>query len=646
MAKIFPIDYEEKNTIAPGDFVLFSDAEDWDKIKKAQYSNLKGEKGDTGTAATIAVGSTTTWAAGTSASVTNVRTSGAAVFNFTIPKGDKWDTGQTWPAIVSAAFNGDDIDFTEDDWNVVTLTNAKVDLKGDKGDTGTPWSAATITVGTTTTLDAWDSATVTNSGTSSAAVFNFGIPKWDTGDTGATWNWIASITSSKAWKTTTVTITETNGDSNSFTVEDWADGQGSGDVIWPNSSTDGDLALFDGATWKIIKDWGALTTKVFTLSSTSDTTNAQAAYDWYRAGKEAIILYSWNYYYFKSTATNSVYFAVNGYSILDNTDVTSLVQKTLTLALSGTTVTSISSRNMSLTSYNVLRTGKDYTTPYTPQYNWSPATKKYVDDSVSTLMGLGKFLSLWDATTGQPISFPLDTPYTYTTWDYFLVETVSSATPPVNYKPNGSSYSGTASSTTESEELAVWDIYIYDGTNWLLQLNHGKSVSFSEIAGDPTDNTALGNALGDKQDTLTAGTWINIDGNNEITNTWVTSVNGSTWAVTVEEAKVFEISDLTSAASLATATQAYTYAYTTGNYAVIRYAKGDYAYARGSTTAAYFTRIYWNWAVSSWNWLLTYTLKLTVSSWSVTAISQVFNSIDLSSTAPISWSNSTITLVI
>ena len=74
---------------------------------------------------------------------------------------------------------------------------------------------------------------------------------------------------------------------------------------------------------------------------------------------------------------------MNEYTTLDNTDVTSLVQKTLTLALSWTTVTSVSSWNMSLTNYNVLRTGKDYWTPYTPQYNGSPATKKYVDDSIS-----------------------------------------------------------------------------------------------------------------------------------------------------------------------------------------------------------------------------------------------------------------------
>jgi hypothetical protein len=52
--------------------------------------------------------------------------------------------------------------------------------KGDTGDTGTNGTngtAATIAVGTTTTLSAGASAAVTNSGTSSAAVFNFAIPQ-------------------------------------------------------------------------------------------------------------------------------------------------------------------------------------------------------------------------------------------------------------------------------------------------------------------------------------------------------------------------------------------------------------------------------------------------------------------------------------
>jgi hypothetical protein len=46
-------------------------------------------------AATVAVGSTTTGAAGTSANVTNGGDATAAVLNFTIPKGDKGDKGDT-----------------------------------------------------------------------------------------------------------------------------------------------------------------------------------------------------------------------------------------------------------------------------------------------------------------------------------------------------------------------------------------------------------------------------------------------------------------------------------------------------------------------------------------------------------------------
>ena len=66
----------------------------------ADYSKLKGDKGDqgekgtSGAAATITVGTTTTGAAGTKASVTNVGTTSAAKFNFTIPKGEKGEKGE------------------------------------------------------------------------------------------------------------------------------------------------------------------------------------------------------------------------------------------------------------------------------------------------------------------------------------------------------------------------------------------------------------------------------------------------------------------------------------------------------------------------------------------------------------------------
>ena len=134
MAQIFPIDFEEKLTMANWDFILFSDSEDGNKIKKAQYSNLKWEQGDPwtpgadGSAATITVGSVSTLPAGSSATVTNSWTSSAAVLNFGIPEWATWAPGADWQD-------------------------------------GNDWAAATITVWTTTTLPAWSSATVTNVGT-------------------------------------------------------------------------------------------------------------------------------------------------------------------------------------------------------------------------------------------------------------------------------------------------------------------------------------------------------------------------------------------------------------------------------------------------------------------------------------------------
>ena len=58
-------------------------------------------------------------------------------------------------------------------------------LKGDQGDQGNPGQAATIAVGTVTK---GDNASVVNSGTSSAAVFDFVLPKGDPGPAGVnTW---------------------------------------------------------------------------------------------------------------------------------------------------------------------------------------------------------------------------------------------------------------------------------------------------------------------------------------------------------------------------------------------------------------------------------------------------------------------------
>src|ERR1700722_1294643 len=61
------------------------------------------------------------------------------------------------------------------------------------GPTGATGAAATITVGTSTALSPGATPTVSNSGSSSAAVFNFGIPQGIQGPTGATGSTFGSV---------------------------------------------------------------------------------------------------------------------------------------------------------------------------------------------------------------------------------------------------------------------------------------------------------------------------------------------------------------------------------------------------------------------------------------------------------------------
>lgn len=114
--------------------------------------------GSGGGTISIEVGTTTTGSPGTQASVVNSGTETDLILDFTIPRGDVGATGAT-------GANGTD---------------------GIDGTDGADGSAATITVGNTTTGVAGSSASVTNVGTSNAAILDFVIPRGDTGLTGAT----------------------------------------------------------------------------------------------------------------------------------------------------------------------------------------------------------------------------------------------------------------------------------------------------------------------------------------------------------------------------------------------------------------------------------------------------------------------------
>lgn len=155
---------------------------------------------------------------------------------------------------------------------------------------------------------------------------------------------------------------------------------------------------------------------------------------------------------------------------------------------------------------------------------------KSLQDQVDNLKARGRFLALWNCATGLPETNPPESPYTYASGDYYVIGTIAGSGE-TNYKPSGSSYTDDVPSTTvETAGVAIDDCYFYDGTNWHLQSNAQKTLSFSNIAGDPYDNTNLASALNAKQDELVQGTGIAIDTDtNTISNSGVRGIStGST----------------------------------------------------------------------------------------------------------------------
>lgn len=178
------------------------------------------EPGLLGVIASVSVGTTTTGAAGSSASVSNSGTSLDAVLNFTIPRGDTGATG----------------------------------------------AAATIAAGTTTTTAPGTNATVTNSGTSGAAVFDFTIPRGAGVNSGGTAGQFLTKASSTDYDTTWTTITGTlsyqgtwNASTNTPTLTSSVGTNGYYYVVNVAGSTNlngitdwqvGDWAIFNGSVWQ------------------------------------------------------------------------------------------------------------------------------------------------------------------------------------------------------------------------------------------------------------------------------------------------------------------------------------------------------------------------------------------------------------
>jgi len=141
--------------------------------------------GQPGTAATVNVGTVTQVPySPTAITVTNSGTTSAALLDFVLCAGPDGAPGANGAAATVAVGTTSTLapGAPATVVNSGTSSAAVLDFGVPAGATGPAGAAATLTIGSTTTLPAGSSATASNSGTSSAAILNLGIP---TGDTGA-----------------------------------------------------------------------------------------------------------------------------------------------------------------------------------------------------------------------------------------------------------------------------------------------------------------------------------------------------------------------------------------------------------------------------------------------------------------------------
>lgn len=135
-------------------------------------------------------------------------------------------------------------------------------------------------------------------------------------------------------------------------------------------------------TWTTIS--ATNNTKTFYISSTSDLTNAQSAINWYLAGGNPIVMY-WTWTWKKTFILTYIYNDTSFiFTTTDNktndTSTSTIYFYRLRLSANSWTVTNIYYENYSP---KYLDTSYNYWVPYTPLYNGSPATKKYVDDAIA-----------------------------------------------------------------------------------------------------------------------------------------------------------------------------------------------------------------------------------------------------------------------
>jgi hypothetical protein len=152
----------------------------WSVLAAAGSAGATGATGATGlTGAAGATGAT-----GSVGATGATGAAGAAGLNFL----GAWNAATNYAVNSGVTYGGSTYIALAVNQNVLPDTNSQVwalmAAAGGTGPAGATGAAATVTVGTVTTLAAGTQATVTNAGTASAAVLNFGIPQGAMGAAG------------------------------------------------------------------------------------------------------------------------------------------------------------------------------------------------------------------------------------------------------------------------------------------------------------------------------------------------------------------------------------------------------------------------------------------------------------------------------
>lgn len=94
---------------------------------------------------------------------------------------------------------------------------------------------------------------------------------------------------------------------------------------------------------------------------------------------------------------------------------------------------------------------------------------KVLSDKIAAIEGRGRYLSIWDASTGRPNDLPgggssVTEVYTYKSGDYFIVKVAGNKVPSGTSIPVGTTISTFPSTTGESAQIN--DSIYFNGTSW------------------------------------------------------------------------------------------------------------------------------------------------------------------------------------